>query len=64
MTNLLALLEAAGLRLPEAVVRASIGPITSRTLEDAGYPAHMEAEEATIAGLCEALMQHFTEAGR
>ena len=55
VTNLLGLLDAAGLALPDGIVRASIGPITSRTLMEAGYPAHMEAKEASLASLCGAL---------
>jgi len=63
-TNLLALLEAAGLTLPsdgaiagegKTILRASIGPITSRTLRDLGYPPHLESPEATIPSLVETL---------
>ncbi len=54
--NLVALLEAAGLTLPDAVVRASIGPITSRTMVGLGLPPHIEAEEPTIAALVEAVV--------
>jgi uroporphyrinogen-III synthase len=57
--NLVALLAAAGLKLPEGVVRASIGPITSRALRELGLPAHLEAAEATIAGLADALARYF-----
>jgi len=57
--NLVALLEAAGLALPAAVVRASIGPITSRALCELGLPPHLEAPEPTIAGLASALTTHF-----
>ncbi len=57
--NLVALLAAAGLALPGAVVRASIGPITSRALRDLGLPPHTEATESTIAGLVAALAAHF-----
>ena len=53
-TNLLALLEAAGLELPGEVLRVSMGPVTSRTLEDAGYPPHAEAEASTIRELAKA----------
>jgi uroporphyrinogen-III synthase len=44
--NLFALLDAAGVALPKEVVRASIGPITSETLREFGYPANVEAEVA------------------
>ena len=65
--NLLALLEAAHLTLPHdgahgrTILRASIGPITSRTLRDLGYPPHLQAPEANIRSLVEALAQslHF-----
>jgi uroporphyrinogen-III synthase len=56
--NLMALLEAAGLTLPATVIRASIGPITSRALRDLGLPPHLEAAESTISGLVTALAAH------
>lgn len=59
--NLLGLLEAAGLRLPEVVVRASIGPVTSKALRELGLAPHVEAKESTIAGLVEALTAYFGE---
>lgn len=55
--NLLALCEAAGVRLPESVLRVSIGPITSETLREVGYPPHAEAIEASVASLAEAVRQ-------
>ncbi len=60
-TNLLTLLEAAALELPpdgvhdRTILRASIGPITSQTLRDLGYPPHLEAPQATISALAETL---------
>jgi uroporphyrinogen-III synthase len=65
--NLVALLEAAGIRLPEAVIRASIGPVTSGALRELGLPPHIEAAQATIPALVEALAGHFEgrpESGR
>jgi uroporphyrinogen-III synthase len=59
-TNLVALLEAANLTLPPAIIRASIGPITSNTLRDLNLPPHIEAAEATIPALVAALVTHFT----
>jgi uroporphyrinogen-III synthase len=56
VTNLLTLTEAAGVVLPEAVPRISIGPITSQTLREAGIPAHTEAKEASVVGLAEAVV--------
>ena len=57
--NLVALLEAASHTLPASVVRASIGPITSRALCDLGLPPHLEAAEPTVAALANALAAHF-----
>ena len=57
-TNLFALLERAGLILPQPVVRASIGPITSQTLRDLGYPPTIEAPQPTIASLFQALVAY------
>ena len=50
-TNLFALLESAGLTLPPEILRASIGPITSQTLRDLGYPPQLESAEATVPAL-------------
>jgi uroporphyrinogen-III synthase len=55
--NLVALLEAASLTLPGSVLRASIGPITSRALRDLGLAPHIEAVESTISGLVDALAE-------
>jgi uroporphyrinogen-III synthase len=54
-TNLIALLHSADLDLPTSITRASIGPITSQTLRGLGFPPHVEAREATVAALVEAL---------
>jgi uroporphyrinogen-III synthase len=61
-TNLAALLESSGLTLPAAILRASIGPITSRVLCDLGLPPQIEAEESTIPALVDALLHHFHRA--
>ena len=53
--NLFILLEAAGLTLPETVIRASIGPITSQALCDLGHSPHIEADEPTIPALVRSL---------
>ena len=50
-TNLLALLEVSGLSLPQEIQRISIGPITSQTLRDLGFPPHAEAAEPTLPAL-------------
>jgi uroporphyrinogen-III synthase len=49
--NLLALLEASGLAFPQGILRISIGPITSQTLGDLGYPPHAEAAEPNLPSL-------------
>jgi len=56
--NLFALLEVAGVTLPANVVRASIGPITSATLRDLGYPPQVEAAEACVPSLAENLVKY------
>ncbi|WP_263381612.1 uroporphyrinogen-III synthase [Granulicella arctica] len=58
-TNLFALLEQAALTLPKTIVRASIGPVTSQTLRELGYPPDIQAKEPTIASLCSALTTHW-----
>jgi uroporphyrinogen-III synthase len=58
--NLAALLEAASLTIPAGIVLASIGPITSRTLGDLGYPPQVEAAEPTIPALVQSLTAYFT----
>jgi uroporphyrinogen-III synthase len=55
--NLLALLEAAGLTLPPEILRASIGPITSQTLTQLGFPAHIEAKEPSVVSLAVAIVE-------
>ena len=53
--NLRGLLEVAGLDLPRATVLASIGPITSQAMREAGLEPSVEAAAATISSLVEAL---------
>lgn len=61
--NLLALCEAAGVKLPLSALRVSIGPITSETLRSLGYPPHAEALEASVASLAEAVGQVLGKTG-
>ena len=56
-TNLLALLEASGTRLPQEILRISIGPITSQTLRDLNLPPHVEATEPTLPALAAAVVK-------
>jgi uroporphyrinogen-III synthase len=58
--NLAALLATTHLTMPDSVVRASIGPITSRALAELGLPPQVEAAESTIAALADALAAHFS----
>jgi uroporphyrinogen-III synthase len=60
-TNFFNLLEAANLTLPPNITLASIGPITSTTLRDLGYPPTIEADEPTIQALVETLKIHFPD---
>ena len=55
--NLFTLLDRVGLRLPESVLRVSIGPVTSDTLRALGYPPHAEASTASVASLASAAVQ-------
>ncbi len=53
--NLAALCASAGVELPPSALRVSIGPITSGTLRELGLAPHVEAREATVASLAEAV---------
>ncbi len=44
--------------LMKEVTVASIGPITSDTARELGFTVHITAENYTIPGLCEAILQH------
>jgi uroporphyrinogen-III synthase len=57
--NLAALLEEAHLAVPQGTVLASIGPITSRAMREAGLEPVLEAAESTIPSLVAALRGHF-----
>lgn len=57
--NLNAMLESSGLRLPLGTVLASIGPITSQAMRELGLEPTVEAAEATIPALTEAIAHHF-----
>jgi uroporphyrinogen-III synthase len=59
--NFVSLLEAANLSLPSAIVLASIGPITSQTLRDAGLAPSLEATEPTIPALVQTLIDFFAK---
>jgi uroporphyrinogen-III synthase len=57
--NLVALLEEAGVTLPPSVVRASIGPITSAVLYEFDLAPQVQAQEASVQALVQALAGHF-----
>ena len=57
VTNLFTLLASAGITLPPEILRASIGPITSQTLRDLGFPPQLEAAEPTVPALVEILVK-------
>lgn len=60
--NLMDLLGRAGLQLPDHILLASIGPITSRAMVELGLRPDIEADEATIPALAQAICQYFREA--
>ena len=57
--NAHALLLAAGVIVPRETVLASIGPVTTATMRQLGWEPTVEAKEATIPGLVEALESYF-----
>jgi uroporphyrinogen-III synthase len=58
--SLIALLKSAGVTLSPEIALASIGPITSQAIRELGYEPAVEASEATIPSLIEALKALFT----
>lgn len=61
--NLLELCDAAGMTLPEGVVLASIGPVTSATLREYGYSPTIEASAAQVEVLASELAHFFRDCG-
>ncbi len=61
--NLIALLDSAGLRIPESVALGSIGPVTSASLRALGYEPTFETAEATVTALAEATAKYLRERG-
>lgn len=57
--NFCALLEAAEVVLPERVVLASIGPVTSAAMRELGLRVAVEAREATVASLVDGLVAFY-----
>ena len=60
VNNLVELLASARLTLPETIIRASIGPITSSALTRHGLPPHIEAAESTVTALIQCFAAHFS----
>jgi uroporphyrinogen-III synthase len=58
--NLARLLHEAGLQVPAGAVLASIGPVTSAVVRELGWSVGVEAREATVAGLVEAVARTST----
>jgi uroporphyrinogen III methyltransferase/synthase len=50
--------------LLDGIAVASIGPVTSGTLRENGFPVHTEASEYTIDGLVKALADYFADSGK
>ena len=59
--NFFNLLEAADLTLPPNITLASIGPVTTQTLRDLGYPPTIEATEPTIPALIQSLESNLSQ---
>ena len=59
--NLYSLISQQSLTLPAVTVLASIGPITSAALRNLGVEPTVEAADATIPSLVEALADHFAK---
>lgn len=57
--SLMTLFEAAGLTLPRDIAFASIGPVTTSAICELGYEPAVEATEATIPALVDAIRHHF-----
>lgn len=60
--NLLELCDAVGTTLPQNIVLASIGPITSATLRDHGYAPSMESSVAQVEVLASELARYLDRA--
>ncbi len=54
------LLASADLIVPARIVLASIGPITSRSMREFGLEPTIQAREATLAALVEALVHYLS----
>lgn len=57
-TNLEALMSAAGVSMPTGIVTASIGPVTSAVMKALGWQVTLEAQEASIDSLVQAVVTY------
>jgi uroporphyrinogen III methyltransferase/synthase len=48
-------------KLAETVQFAAIGPTTARAMRESGVRVHIEAEEASAAGLADAIVKHYQD---
>ncbi len=62
--NFFTLMDEAAMALPRSMVLASIGPITSATLRELGCEPQCEAEQATVAGLAQAVAEYFQQSAQ
>lgn len=58
--NLISLLTSAELTLPSHIALASIGPVTSETMRELDLEPTIQASEATLTALVEAIVQYFS----
>jgi uroporphyrinogen-III synthase len=49
------------LKLAETVQFAAIGPTTAKSMRESGVRVHIEAEEASAAGLADAIVKHYQD---
>ena len=62
--NLAAILTSAGLTIPSHSTLASIGSITSQAMRELGMVPTVEARQATIESLVQALIDHHRNEGK
>ena len=60
--NFVALMKELGHPIPSSLAIASIGPVTSQTLEGEGLPPTVEAQEHHIPGLLAAIQEYYATA--
>ena len=63
VTNFFALLDAAGIEVPEGLAAVSIGPVTSSTLRKHKWEPAREAEKYDVLGVVEACLRLFAPSG-